>query len=134
MAARKGVPVAPRVKPTLTDRQRERLQPFLRVMLKRYADVAATGSSTIADPLCAKTGKLTCCDCPVFGIREFMGKPGAPVPFIHCSDYLPDMPGCVSDNEDDIACATGGKNEKANLKAAKAWGAAVVEWLEGQRV
>lgn len=118
-------PTGPRIRPILTARQVEKLQPFKPALLKRYRQITQTGSSDLRDPICAKANKGDACgSCPVYW-------PTDGGDFRHCSEYLPSAPECVDDRDDCVTVARGGKCDAENVEAAKAYGAAVVTWLEG---
>ena len=117
---------APYVKPVLSPEQVVALQPFLPKLFKRYTQVATTGSSDMADPVCASLKGKSCVECPVW-------RPNGNAEFTHCSKYLPERPGCVTDNTQAVEFASGCKRGAENLTAAKAWGAAVVAWLESMK-
>jgi hypothetical protein len=132
----------PRVTPSLTEEQVLSIQPFLSRLLRRYQEVADTGSTEREDPICAtlhgKKKDLSCVDCTVWGVREPMGREGFRgnrdnAEFIHCEDYYPKRPADVTDDTQGVSFRMGGLREQEHLRETKAWGWNVVMWLEGLR-
>jgi hypothetical protein len=132
----------------MTEEQVAAIQPFLKKLLKRYQEVADTGMTEQPDPICATLhhGKvdLTCVDCPVWGVRQYMGRtkevhkkrgvanmPDDNVPFIHCEDYYPKRPEDMTDDTQRVVHTVGGSRQAERIRDAQAWGWNVVMWLEG---
>lgn len=115
----------------MTPDRRLKLQPFIPALLKRYGEVAETGSSERPNPVCNTCKVGECAYCAVWGV---MGDPDENRAFVHCDSYMPTTPDCVSDRDRRVAVSLGGKCAAKNLAAAMAYGKAVCEWLEGQRI
>jgi hypothetical protein len=131
-----------RTRRDLTEDQVEAIQPFLSRLITRYQEVADEGRTDRPDPICATLHtarkNLSCVDCPVWGVRQPMGRPGEQCSerntiFVHCEDYYPQRPECVSDDTSSVVTPTTGKNAAENAFKAKAWGWEVVMWLQGLR-
>jgi hypothetical protein len=125
--------------PVLTSEQVQAIQPYLKKLLKRYQQVANTGASDLPDPICATlhVGKkdLSCVDCPVWGVREALGRHGyngdeENWEFVHCENYYPRRPEIVTDDRVGISYPVGGSKEADNILTAQGWGWEVVMWLE----
>jgi hypothetical protein len=146
----------------LNSSQKTAVQPLLDVLIARYSEVAETGETKRADPLCAEAGVGRCFACPVFG-EEARG-PGrmikygksepvyVPGPWYHCDETLPAPPVCVDDRHDGVDCGPkpdavsrwGKKHSQAgeprypgrktSREQARAWGAEMVAFFEGLRM
>jgi hypothetical protein len=133
----------------LNSSQKTAVQPLLDVLIARYSEVAETGETKRADPLCAEAGVGRCFACPVFGEEArgpgHMSKPkkNAPVyvpgPWHHCDETLPVAPQCVGDQHDGVFLSRGadrliGKAKQTSREQARAWGAEMVAFFEGLRM
>jgi hypothetical protein len=133
----------------LNSSQKTAVQPLLDVLIARYSEVAETGETKRADPLCAEAGVGRCFACPVFG-EEARG-PGhmikygksepvyVPGPWHHCDETLPAPPQCVGDQHDGVFLSRGadrliGKAKQTSREQARAWGAEMVAFFEGLRM
>jgi hypothetical protein len=137
----------------LNSSQKTAVQPLLDVLIARYSEVAETGETKRADPLCAEAGVGRCFACPVFGEEaradgHFTTRKtkdgGSTKSWIenswhHCDETLPAPPQCVGDQHDGVFLSRGadrliGKAKQTSREQARAFGAQMVAFFEGLRM
>ena len=130
------------------------LQPFLPALLRRYREVAATGSSDRPDPICAKVAAGHCYECPIFGagVGQQPGhwtkpKKGEPKwvdgeEWLHCDGpgFWPPVPPGVTDSTKSVRCGVDpdrarktrdGLPAMTTRERAQSWGCEMVGRLQG---